>query len=111
MECREFQKLINDFLNNMLEDNELFEFVEHALECQECYDELDIYFTLQIGLELAEQDLTCVIDFKQELTRILNDIRRGLIVSEKISDLKKIIVFTTEAVVTITSVLCIMSWI
>ena len=51
MECKDFQKLINDFIFDKIEYSEdLKEFLNHAKTCKNCGEELELYYTIRRGL-------------------------------------------------------------
>ena len=51
MECKNFQKLINDFILEQIEYSEdLKEFLNHAKTCKNCGEELELYYTIRRGL-------------------------------------------------------------
>ncbi len=56
MKCNEFVKLIPDILNNDIEDDKLGEIIEHIKDCNDCYDELEIYFVLEKGFNDSNQE-------------------------------------------------------
>lgn len=50
MECQEFQKLINDFIFDKIEyTDEIQEFIEHARNCKQCREDLDLYYSIHRG--------------------------------------------------------------
>lgn len=51
MKCREFQKKIPSLINKTVPVEELPEIIEHVEGCKDCYDELEIYYIIQNGLE------------------------------------------------------------
>ena len=50
MNCRETQQMINRYLNNNLDEVELQAFLDHVGECPSCYEELEIYYTIEYAL-------------------------------------------------------------
>ena len=60
MNCLEAQSKIMAFIENKLPDDELREFIKHVRSCKNCYEELDIYYTLIVGMkQLDESDNIC----------------------------------------------------
>ena len=58
MNCLEAQSKIMAFIENKLPDDELREFIKHVRSCKNCYEELDIYYTLIVGMkQLDESDI------------------------------------------------------
>lgn len=55
MECREFEKLIPDFIAGKLDYPTLKRFYEHVRQCPDCREELDIQFLVQEGMQRLEQ--------------------------------------------------------
>lgn len=71
MDCRRFQKLIPDFINDSMELDDMEAFVRHSKECAECFDELEIYYMLYEGLDKIENDAKASFDLKGELSHKL----------------------------------------
>lgn len=76
MKCIEFQRLIHDFINDEIlnDDKYIFleEFIEHSKECKECYEELEINYMIMEGLDKLENDFKGSFNFKEELQKKLN---------------------------------------
>ena len=95
MKCAQAQKLIKPFLDHVLPDHELAQFLEHVRSCPDCYDELGIY--LAIGETLKNEDENedpDDFDFRRRLQKEIREsenllrihrsqawIRRGLVLS------------------------------
>jgi|GEM_PF-1122443 len=108
MNCRKFQNYINSFLNNELLDRDILkEFIIHALSCKECYDELEIYYTLQVGLELAESDASMSFDFKGEIERMLIEMDYGIKTADRVEWIEKSVRYTANIVVVMTGIMCL----
>lgn len=71
MDCRKFQLLIPDFINDTMSDEDIEQFVEHSKSCVECYDELEIYYMLYEGLDKIENEIGASYDLKGELDKKL----------------------------------------
>ena len=50
MTCKEAESLVMPYIKNELTDEELFEFLEHIEHCPECREQLEIYFTVDVGI-------------------------------------------------------------
>lgn len=73
MTCKEFEKLIPDFLDRKLDFLTLKEFSEHMETCKECYEELVIQFLVTEGMQhLEEGD---AFDMQAELDERLEEAR------------------------------------
>ena len=51
MDCHEAQKMITRYIRGELNRTETDEFLDHVMNCKECYDELEIYYTIDMGLK------------------------------------------------------------
>lgn len=69
MDCKEFLKLIPDFLNRDLEYRTLKHFLKHALHCSECFEELNIQFLITEGMNRLEEG--DAFDLNKELSKRL----------------------------------------
>ena len=68
MNCREFEKMIPDFIGDKLNFMQLQEFTTHAHECPACKEELTIQILIDKGLAKLEEgsafDLQKEIDIR-----------------------------------------------
>lgn len=55
MTCKEAEQLVMPYINKELDDKELSAFLSHIHECQACYEELEIYYTIYTGLAQLEE--------------------------------------------------------
>ncbi|MBE5868516.1 MAG: zf-HC2 domain-containing protein [Lachnospiraceae bacterium] len=55
MDCKEFEKLIPAFIKRKLGYRQLRRFMEHALSCGECKEELTIQFLVSEGMARLEE--------------------------------------------------------
>lgn len=72
MNCLEAQTKIIAFIENKLEDGEMLEFVRHIRSCENCAEELEIYYTLLVGMKELDEDRELSTDFKQQMEDKLN---------------------------------------
>ena len=56
MDCKTAQQMITSYIKRELTDRELEGFIEHIRECKECYEELEIYFTIHFALQKLDED-------------------------------------------------------
>ena len=56
MTCKEAESLVMPYIKNELTDEELFEFLEHIEHCPECREELEIYFTVDVGIRRLDSE-------------------------------------------------------
>lgn len=56
MKCEEALTKIEAYINHTLNGRELEEFLEHVTSCQECYDELEAYYIISVGMRYLEEE-------------------------------------------------------
>lgn len=72
MTCLEAQTKIMAFIDNKLSGEELYDFVKHVKNCKNCSEELEIYYTLLIGMKQLDNNENLSSDFKRELDQKLD---------------------------------------
>lgn len=72
MNCLEAQSKIMAFIDNKLPDDELKEFIKHVKTCENCAEELEIYYTLVVGMKQLDSQVNPSMNFKQELNKKLD---------------------------------------
>lgn len=70
MECRDYQQEIVPYINGELNIKAAEEFVTHVKNCRDCYDELEIYYTIYRGLKLLDEDVE-ISDIRESLQKSL----------------------------------------
>ena len=73
MTCKEFEKMIPDFLNRKLDFLTLKKFNEHMESCEECREELTIQFLVTEGMQRLEEGNA--FDMQAELEDRLEEAR------------------------------------
>ena len=94
MTCVEAEKMVIPYINDQLSVTELEDFIEHIKTCENCREELEIHYMVDVGLKkLDEADGTY---------DIVGDLKRK--VAESYRSLRHISMFqiTTYAVSTLT---------
>lgn len=79
MTCTEAEKMVIPYINDQLSSQELEDFIEHIETCENCHEELEIHYMVDVGLKkLDEVDGTYDIvgDLKRKLEESANTIRR-----------------------------------
>ena len=71
MTCKEAESLVMPYIKNELTDEELFEFLEHIEHCPECREELEIYFTVDVGIRQLDSE-TGNVQYAPEIQRVLH---------------------------------------
>jgi len=76
MTCLEAQSNIMSFVDKKLDDDSTKDFVRHMRHCKNCSEELEIYYTLIVGMRQLDNNEELSQDFgkdlNNELTRIEN---------------------------------------
>lgn len=57
MKCEEALTKIEAYIDHTLSGRELEEFLEHVKSCRECYDELETYYIISVGMRYLEENL------------------------------------------------------
>ena len=55
MNCQETQRLVMPYIQDELTPEELEGFLEHVEACPDCREELEIYFTVALGLRQLDE--------------------------------------------------------
>ncbi len=72
MTCLEAQSNIMAFIDKKLPEDKVSDFVRHMRYCKNCAEELEIYYTLIIGIRQVDNNEELSQNFKQELDDELN---------------------------------------
>ena len=86
MECRCARAMIMDYIDDKLESEEVIPFIEHVRSCDDCMEELEIYYTLLSGIRELDQGGAMIRDFKQALSDDLEERCKQREREEKITD-------------------------
>jgi hypothetical protein len=76
MDCKEFEKMIPDFINRKLDYFQLKSFIRHLDNCDSCKEELVIQFLVSEGIQRLEDGEA--FDLQSELDARLHDAERRL---------------------------------
>jgi len=76
IECKQMEKLIPQFLDDDLDNQDLSDFLDHIDSCPECKEELTIQFLVRVGMQRLEDGNT--FNLVQELERELADAKRKM---------------------------------
>ena len=82
----EAQSKIMAFIENKLPDDELREFIKHVRSCKNCYEELDIYYTLIVGMKQLDESDNISTDFKNALDKHLEEEMNRLTTVKRIAN-------------------------
>ncbi len=76
MTCKEFEKMIPDFIGRKLDFHALKQFMGHMETCSDCHEELVIQFLVEEGMQRLE--VGDVFDLQNELDIRLEEARRHM---------------------------------
>ena len=76
MTCKETQSLVMDYINRELSGKELDCFLKHVRECQECYEELEIYYMIHVAMQRLDEKEQVSYDVKSMLEEDLHEAER-----------------------------------
>lgn len=76
MDCKEFERLIPDFIAQKLDYQTLIKFGRHMENCSDCEEELVIQFLVTEGMQRLEEGNA--FDLQSELEQRLDDAKRKI---------------------------------
>ena len=71
LSCREAEKMVMPFIDGNLDEQELEAFLNHIHSCSDCREELEIYYTVSLGLRQLDSG-TGVYDIAGALAESLD---------------------------------------
>ena len=79
MKCIEAQQLVKPYIEGQLSDRQLEQFLDHVEKCPDCYEELEIYFSIYetLGVPGQKQEMD-EYNFKSKLEQDMKNARRYL---------------------------------
>lgn len=78
MDCKTAQSLVIPYINDQLSDEETEDFLEHIENCKECYEELEIHFTVHYALQKLDEDDKISFNIPKMLKENLKDARNRI---------------------------------
>ena len=69
MTCLETQSKIIAYIDGNLEKDRRIEFLKHIQSCEDCKEELNIYYTMIEGMRQLDNNMPLTKDFSEELDR------------------------------------------
>lgn len=101
--CMEAQGMITSFIGDTLDSKQLEQFLHHINHCEDCEEELEVYFTLLTGMKQLDEDKNLSPDFHIALR---NRIRKAeeRVIRNKIDYMKKRVILFS--VILVSAFLC-----
>lgn len=75
MDCQEAERLVTPYIHGELDEDTLEKFLEHIETCENCQEELEIYFTVDSGIRQLDSDADNY-NIKGELEELLDQSRQ-----------------------------------
>lgn len=72
MDCREAQALIMPFIEGTLSDEQTEKFLDHIDQCTDCYDELEVYYIVMVGVKQLDDEEHLIVDFNGDLKKYIS---------------------------------------
>jgi len=94
MDCVKAQQLIKPYLDGYLSDRELEEFLTHVETCPDCFDELEVYFS--VYRTLADVDEKGDYNFRKKLRGKMEESRGYLRRRYQSKALRAAVIFAAE---------------
>lgn len=98
--CHQFEGLIAPFLHNQLKEEQTRAFLEHAVSCTDCYEELKLTYTIEkaiMQLDTETEDDFSNVDL--ELEQLLEKAWRGCATARRKRIALKMVLFLAELAV------------
>lgn len=73
MDCREIQSLIVPFIESQLTLEKTRLFLKHIEECEDCREELEVYYILIVGLKQLEKEPEKSMDLHAQFEELLKN--------------------------------------
>ena len=71
MNCQNAQSMVLNFINNKLDKEETRAFIEHVRDCKDCWEELEIYYVMLVGLKQLDEGEELAADFRKKLQQVV----------------------------------------
>ncbi|SFK48469.1 Putative zinc-finger [Lachnospiraceae bacterium KH1T2] len=91
VKCKEAENLIQPFLDNKLNIDDMKLLYGHIQNCHDCYDELEIRYLLNEGIKRIEDGEA--LDLKKELDEKLYHARQRILLADRMQN----VIFLGEA--------------
>ena len=79
MKCVEAQSLITEYINDELTGERLEQFLAHVYECEDCREELEIYYVIMKGMKQIDNDNVPNYNFHEAFEEELEQSKNQLV--------------------------------
>ena len=95
MNCQNAQSMVLNFINNKLDKEETRAFIEHVRDCKDCWEELEIYYVMLVGLKQLDEGEELAADFRKKLQ---NEVESRYVEAKRKHIAKIITILVTAAI-------------
>lgn len=110
MTCREAERMVMPYINRELTLEEQEEFLDHVAQCEDCSDELEIYYTIQVGLEQLEKAPHSTYDIHKLMEEDIHSSRQKIYRSKVFGGIRLLISIVATVCIITAIVLQVLSW-
>lgn len=71
MDCKQAQALVPRYIKQEIEGEEMEAFLSHVKRCEECYEELEIYYTIDTALKELDGNTPKLLTLKNSMEQAL----------------------------------------
>lgn len=96
MNCIEARRMVTPFVNKELSEKETEQFLKHIEQCEDCRDELDIYFTMYKAIDLLDSGAHHEFDFKKMLENEIRTAHRTIMTRKLTRLVRCVIILIAE---------------
>lgn len=82
MKCIEAKRMVTRFVNKELPRDEAEQFLHHVEHCEDCMEELDIYYTMYKAFDMLDAGTHHEYDFKKMLVDEIHAAKRKIVVQK-----------------------------
>ena len=73
MDCKQAQALVPRYIRHEIDVDTLGEFLDHVKHCSDCYEELEIYYTIDAGLKELDGEASDIQTLKTSMEQALKN--------------------------------------
>ena len=101
MDCRTTQSHFQNFINGRLNEEETVHFIDHLRSCDDCMNELTLYYTMFVSLRQLENNEPLTSDYARELQEDIENRCRRIQQTKKAAWISNIAAATFLSLVTL----------
>lgn len=110
MECKEVQNIIPKYIDGSISDEELEEFLLHIANCKECYEELEITYTIKEALQQLDDNPEVSFNIGSMLKKDICLAKKYIRRKKKLHSVLSGIYVTTELALILVTIIQLCVW-